>query len=957
MSAQKDFILITDVGSYLGSNLAKYYLDAGFSVYGQGKHHPPQEVISNRNFTLIEFDFSQPIPQHFPQFSKIYHIMSEDLQKAGFSSSANISPATSNLISLGKQGKSQVYLLTSVRTTNDIFETLASDENTKKFLKLFLIGDIYGPGMPLGESHRHLFEGNISKPSELTNLISQAIWEDKIILQKEGETVLYPSYIEDVVEAIIKLDLGTDRKNIRFLVSSSPKTALTVAFEIQKIASVVLEKELNLFFEGAAPQTKPQAEPEIKILDTAFFPKLNLTESLKKTLIFFRDTDQVKKIQHKDKIESQPEISSGLAQSEKTITPKPESTQARQSEGKSLLSSKGSRPKQIILTFLILLLLTFAKTAVDIYLGVNSLKSASTATKAGDFEKAQSKSASAANSFRAAYNKTKIMTYPYSLVSYSGSQKILNSIIGAQRASASVSYFSQGAANLSQVLKAITSQDSKSDGIELEAPAANFKKAYFESSAALEASENSQIPFMQSKIDGNKGNITNLVNTSYAAWEFTKLVPQIIGTSGKKTYLVLLQNNTELRPGGGFIGSYALIQFENAKLKNIKVEDIYAIDGQLKEIITPPPQLTEKLGQDKLYLRDSNWSLDFEINGKTAQDFFKKETGIDVDGVIAIDLNYIQNFLSEIGPIKLGDFNEEISSENLFEKGEYYAEVGFFPGSTQKKDFFSSLTKNILDTVIQSFSKESKDSQIAPLIATLDVSRKAILEKHLLLSANDQTLASVIKTNGWNNPIPPKDFHPQDNSSQTRDYIAISEANLGANKVNRFLERKIDYDMTIGRDADLIGTLKITYTNKSTANTWPGGTYVNFLRVYLPPGAGMLEYKNSDSSNISDVTTTNINNLTELATFVEVPIGQTQEILFKYRISKNIKLETAPTYSLYVQKQPGTQKDAFNFNFHLPGYLKVASFNLDDKFDGKDAVNYSGDLAGDKHIEIGVARK
>ena len=58
-------------------------------------------------------------------------------------------------------------------------------------------------------------------------------------------------------------------------------------------------------------------------------------------------------------------------------------------------------------------------------------------------------------------------------------------------------------------------------------------------------------------------------------------LPAILGFEGKRKYLVLFQNNMELRPGGGFIGSYGILEMENGVVKQFKVSDIYDADGKL----------------------------------------------------------------------------------------------------------------------------------------------------------------------------------------------------------------------------------------------------------------------------------------------------------------------------------------------------------------------------------------
>ncbi len=41
---------------------------------------------------------------------------------------------------------------------------------------------------------------------------------------------------------------------------------------------------------------------------------------------------------------------------------------------------------------------------------------------------------------------------------------------------------------------------------------------------------------------------------------FWKLIPELTGFNGERTYLLLFQNNLELRPSGGYIGSFGIFK-------------------------------------------------------------------------------------------------------------------------------------------------------------------------------------------------------------------------------------------------------------------------------------------------------------------------------------------------------------------------------------------------------------
>jgi hypothetical protein len=324
--------------------------------------------------------------------------------------------------------------------------------------------------------------------------------------------------------------------------------------------------------------------------------------------------------------------------------------------------------------------------------------------------------------------------------------------------------------------------------------------------------------------------------------------------------------------------------------------------------------------------------------------------------VIAVDLTLVQNILDKIGPIQLTDYKEEITAQNLFERGEYYSEVGFFPGSTQKRDFFGALTRAVVGKILDSFKNPDAAGSL-PLLALIEASSKGRPEKHLMLTFDDPTLASFVRTKGWNQPLPPIYFNPSEDIGETKDYLALLEANLGANKVNRFLDRKITYEMTIGKDADLVGKITVHYKNNSEAETWPAGKYVNFLRVYAPFTASLFDYTNGESKNLEEVETTTQGNLTVFSTYVEVPIKSDKEISFTYRIPKNIKLEEAPAYSIYFQKQAGTGNDQLEFKFNLPSFLEVLKVNGSEDYAGSQNLVIQSDLSTDRQFTIDLAKK
>ncbi len=318
---------------------------------------------------------------------------------------------------------------------------------------------------------------------------------------------------------------------------------------------------------------------------------------------------------------------------------------------------------------------------------------------------------------------------------------------------------------------------------------------------------------------------------SYAE-ELLTVYPKIAGFKTTQSFLVLLQNSNELRPMGGFIGSLGLATFDNGILSDFSIEDVYAIDGQLKGHVDPPRPIAELLGNEHWYLRDSNWDPDFSISGQRAEWFYEKETGKHVDGVLAINIPIIERMLTAIGPIQLPDYNDRITKENFFGKSLYYTQNNFFPGSTQKRDFLGSLARAAMTKIMTDKDIDS----LALIKAVMD----GIEQRDMLLHIQDPEVQSMIEHFGWGGRV-------YDSSTCTGvdvnrcigGEILFSEANLSVSKVNYYVTHEASREITITPQQEI--NERVLYTIGNTANTAAnpnekgvGGTYQTYVRLLLP---------------------------------------------------------------------------------------------------------------------------
>lgn len=383
-------------------------------------------------------------------------------------------------------------------------------------------------------------------------------------------------------------------------------------------------------------------------------------------------------------------------------------------------------------------------------------------------------------------------------------------------------------------------------------------------------------------------------------------VPALAGKDNLKNYLVLLHNNAELRPTGGFIGAYAIVSIENGQLMSYKINDIYTADGQLRGKVNPPDEILHFLGQPYWFMRDSNFSPDFTLSAKRAAWFLEKSTGQKVDGVMGIDMYFIQKLLTNFGPVELADFNDTVTAENFFDKAEYQAEIDFFPGSTKKKDYLTAVGQAILEKVLAG-SKTDPAKAFLALYESLN-------ERHLQIFFNNQAAQEAVSKQDWAGEM----------KLSGDNFLALAEANFGANKANYFIKRELFLQEDVTKTGEVDTTVTINYENTSPGEAWPGGRYKNYLRLFVPPAAQFVSASLNDSrkATVSAVLTENVlkkinsneflvyksteSGLLNFGILVEIPANSKKTVTFSYRLPA---IDLNSPHSIFVRKQGGTDRD------------------------------------------------
>ncbi len=401
---------------------------------------------------------------------------------------------------------------------------------------------------------------------------------------------------------------------------------------------------------------------------------------------------------------------------------------------------------------------------------------------------------------------------------------------------------------------------------------------------------------------------------------FSQLVFQnyevLTGNEEEKNYLILFQNDRELRPTGGFLGSYAWVTFYKGQMTHFEVQDIYVPDGQLGGHVNPPLPIQEAFQQGFWKLRDANWHPDAIKSAENIEWFFEQSGSKKIDGTIYISYHSIEKIFEQIGDIYLPDYGETIKPEELYTFLQTEVEKDFFPGSTKKQNILSSISAQFFQN-IQQLSIEKKLS----LIKVLD---QQLNEKFILFTVKNDVIHQYLNDQHWSGQFT---NIPCQSENCLNDFFSIIDANLGVNKANCCVERVVNITKNLNQTDQKMNTvvqLEYTLTEPKEELKKFAGAYKAFVRVYLPTGTTskkiMLNGQTYDDfiqkgieaswfypkTNIHP-TQDDFDQLSEYGFWIYV---QSNEKLI-VDIEFETPLPSAETYQLFIRKQPATL-DAYN---------------------------------------------
>ncbi len=143
---------------------------------------------------------------------------------------------------------------------------------------------------------------------------------------------------------------------------------------------------------------------------------------------------------------------------------------------------------------------------------------------------------------------------------------------------------------------------------------------------------------------------------------------QLAGAEGPRTYIVLFQNNAEIRATGGNAATSAIVSVDNGKIEMREDEQsaYFHLAGVKGWLDYEMPESTLAMYEDDFdaYAQNYTRTPDFPTSAQMYRSLWQTNIGGDVDGVISIDPVVLSFMLAATGPVTLDD-GSELTSENV----------------------------------------------------------------------------------------------------------------------------------------------------------------------------------------------------------------------------------------------------------------------------------------------------
>lgn len=442
------------------------------------------------------------------------------------------------------------------------------------------------------------------------------------------------------------------------------------------------------------------------------------------------------------------------------------------------------------------------------------------------------------------------------------------------------------------------------------------------------------------------GELSNLNSGFYASLnfditkfeKFTGALTNWLKSPDTHHLMIMLQNPSEIRPAGGFLGSYIDLSIKDGKIVSLDAHDINDADRAFSQKIIPPQPV--QLIAKKFTIADSNWFFDFPSSAKTvlqfidSSDLYKDRKG-GFDGVVALSPKVVSDLLALTGPLALDTEGKTIDKDNFIVEIQKDIQSGRASGESYPKSILRKITPLLFEK-LGTLGSSEKNSFYELFQDWKD-------KKDLQIYFKDPTFQSFFEDFGLTGSIEkiPKDFFG--------NYLAVVNANLGGGKTDIFVDQTLKLKNQIRADGVVESRLEISKKHRGDEASywWYKEPNQTFTQIYTNKESRLLDVEGGISKKIipkinyqkeeyityplvSEIESTikefTLNPQVQIfeafgknvfATWMKVQPGKTEKIIFDYETRLSSTPNSGKIYKFIFEKQAGSNTN-YIFEINAP---------------------------------------
>jgi hypothetical protein len=343
-----------------------------------------------------------------------------------------------------------------------------------------------------------------------------------------------------------------------------------------------------------------------------------------------------------------------------------------------------------------------------------------------------------------------------------------------------------------------------------------------------------------SPIDDFTRDVSNALPQAELASEALDVAPAMLGANGDRTYLILFTNPAESRFLGGFTGSFGILTAHQGKVSftvGDRISNLFPGPAGDKLSIQGEPEFLARYGgyNPARNLQNLTVSPDLPTDATVVRSLFHQYYGSWVDGVLVVDPYALAALLQLTGPVAVPGLPYPLTADNAARYLVYQQYVDYGNAKDDRKDILSAAGKATFKALT---------TRSLPGPADVGAALGPMVQQGRLLfypfDASELPLFQRMGTVGGFDPDP------------SSDYLSLRSANANPNKIDSFLTRSVDYQVSYNPGNGMVdATATIVLHNQAPARglpeylignskdpsnggTVPAGTNTMYVSYYSP---------------------------------------------------------------------------------------------------------------------------